>query len=327
VFTKSSPETVAIYGRQGDSVVGGTGVVIDAQRGLVLTNAHVVSGVAALKARVLDKTEVPARVLATAPCDDLAVVELTQMPPGIQAIELGDSALVKPADEVVALGYPSSFADPATQKVVFTEGRVQSVDVAAEPDPSLPKYPSTIQHSATINHGNSGGPLLNDRGQLVGVNTLGNEGTEEQQVQGQYYAISTNHIKPLLPDLLAGRSQAHPGWDIAAFSQVPLSAWFEGTGYGTAEQGQQADQFLIDNGVDGVFVFGVDAGSSAEEGQLEGGDLVTSINGASVTTAAEVCDILKSAAPGQTLGLEGYYLTSGTGQQFGEAWKTNVILK
>ena len=327
VFDKARPATVALYGRQGESTVGGTGVIFDAERGLILTNAHVVGGVAALKARINDETEIAARVLASAPCDDVAVVELTTVPGDLVAVKLGSSAGVENQDEVTALGYPASFADPATQKIVSTIGTVQSPDVVAVPDDGLPRFPSTIQHSATINPGNSGGPLLNDRAELVGLNTLRNVGGDND-VQGQYYAISIDHIKTLLPDLEAGTSRANMGWDIAPFSQVPLSQVFENTGYGTAEEGVQADQLLAENGVDGLFVFGVEPNSPAAEANLEGGDLITAMKGTPVTSVPEACDVLLSASRGETLALEGRYLTSGGPErQFGEQWRTNLVVK
>jgi len=327
VFDIAAPSTVALRGKQGKADVGGTGVIIDAAKGLILTNAHVVSGTAALKARVGDQAEVPARILGTAPCEDVAVVQFATVPPGMKAAKLGSSGGVRNQDEVVALGFPASFADPASQKLVSTTGTVQSPDVAAEPHPSLPRYPHTIQHSATVNPGNSGGPLLNDRAELVGINTLANTGTDRQQVQGQFYAISIDHIKPMLADLGAGKSQADPGWDIAPFAQVPLSEVFEATGYGTAEQGRLADQLLIDAGIDGLFVFGSSAGSPAEKARIVGGDLVTEVQDVPVTSVKEVCDVLQSASPGQVLKVEGRYLTSGgTERDFGDRWQVEMTL-
>jgi S1-C subfamily serine protease len=327
VFDIAQPSTVELHAKQGKKDVGGTGVIFDAAKGLVLTNAHVVAGTAALKVKVNDQAETPARVLGIAPCEDIAVVQFTTVPPGLKQVTFGSSAAVHNQDEVEALGYPASFADPAQEKVVSTSGTVQSPDVAAEPDPSLPRYPSTIQHSATINPGNSGGPLLNDKAELVGINTLANTGSERQKIQGQYYAIGIDHIKPLLPDLSAGKSQADAGWDLAPFSEVPLSEVFEATGYGTADEGRQADQLLAQNHIDGMFVFGSNPGSPAEKAEIVGGDLVEKINSVPVTSVKDVCDVLQSASPGQTLGIEGRWLTSGGGShKFGDEWTTKLTL-
>ena len=322
IFDIALPSTVALTAKQGDADVGGTGVIYDAAKGLIITNSHVVAGTAALKVRVGDQAPVPARVLGVAPCEDVAVVQFATVPPGLKELKFGSSATVTNQDQVYAFGFPASFADPTTQKLVSTSGTVQSPDVAAEPDPSLPRYPHTIQHSATINPGNSGGPLLNDKAELIGINTLGNT-----ELQGQYYAISIDHIKPLLPDLAAGKSQADVGWDAAPFSQVPLSQVFEATGYGTAEQGRQADQLLVNAGIDGLFVWGASPGSPAEEAEIEGGDLIETINNVPVTSMKEVCDVLQSASPGQVLEVEGRWLLSGGGEHdFGDEWTTKVTL-
>jgi len=327
VFEIARPSAVELHAKLGADDVGGTGVIFDAVKGLILTNAHVVAGTSALKVKINDQAETPARLLGVAPCEDLAVVQLVTVPPGLKAMKFGSSAAVKNQDEVEALGYPASFADPATEKVISTSGTVQSPDVAAEPDPSLPMYPSTIQHSATINPGNSGGPLLNDRGELIGINTLSNPGSRKQPVQGQYYAISIDHIKPLLPDLIAGKSQADPGWRIAPFSQVFLSDVFAATGFGTPDEGKQADQLLADQNVDGIFVLGSNPGSPSDKANLGFGDLMETINRVPVASVKQVCDILQSAAPGSALELTGRYLTSGgSTHQFGDTWTDKITL-
>jgi S1-C subfamily serine protease len=175
---------VRIQGKEG----GGSGVVVDAERGLVLTNAHVAVGLEGTKARVGDdaSTETPARLVAAAPCDDLAVMLLVNKPQNLQAIQLGDSSGVKQGDHVTVLGYPGTFEEQRlgenvnqAQQLVATDGNVSAVNVAATPDPSLPRFASTIQHQAPVNPGNSGGPLVNDKGQLVGINTLRNPATQQ----------------------------------------------------------------------------------------------------------------------------------------------------
>lgn len=330
VFERAEPSVVALHGKQRDSDNVGTGVIFDAQKGLILTNAHVVAGLSSLKVRVGNGPEVPARIVGTAPCDDVAVVEFVNVPPDLVAAKLGDSKAVKHQDSVVALGYPLGLrgGSIATQKIVSTNGAVQSPNVAASPDPSLPRYPATIQHSATINPGNSGGPLLNDRAEVIGINTLANQGTESAPVQGQYYAISIDHIELLLPDLIAGKSPTNVGWDMLPFSQVALADLFEATGYGTRALGREADDLLQQAGIDGLVVVGVDAGSPADKGRIELGDLVTHLKGTPVRNIPEVCDVLQSATPGQSLGVKGRYLTNeGDDTDFGDEWTSTVELR
>src|SRR2546423_6634898 len=102
LITKVKPTVVELSGKREDQTVGGSGVVIDSKRGLVLTNEHVIAGVSALKAKVGDNaaTAGPARVLSQAPCDDLAVVQLVNIPAGLQQVKIGRSAKGKSSEPV-----------------------------------------------------------------------------------------------------------------------------------------------------------------------------------------------------------------------------------
>jgi Trypsin-like peptidase domain len=177
VIANTVASTVHITGRVGSDYVFGTGVVIDENKGWILTNAHVISGTSTLTVTLPDHGQLNARVIGQAPCEDLAVLEITQNPGDLQAIPLGEDDSVEQGDDVTAVGYPESFQDPfsADIKPTATTGTVSTTGISAEPDPSLPRYDSLIQHQAFLNHGNSGGPLVDDRGQLIGINTLAND--------------------------------------------------------------------------------------------------------------------------------------------------------
>jgi S1-C subfamily serine protease len=235
------------------------------------------------------------------------------------ALPLGDSDALQAGDTVTALGYPTSFADPATQRVVVTRGVVQSASVAAQPGASLPKLPSTVQHSATLNPGNSGGPLLNDRGEVVGINTLSNP-----DAKGQFYAISSNAVKQALPALSEGHNKGYAGWDLASFDEAYVADAFKQTGYGTPQEADAAEKYLSDKRIRGLLVFGVDVKSPAEDGKIEGGDFIEKINTVPVSSVTDVCDILLSASPGQTLLVEGEYLTRAGSHEAFTPWHADV---
>jgi len=325
IVAKAKPSVVRLHGEttRGAQVetVGGSGVVIDAKKGFVLTNQHVVAGVTGLTATVLDKTDVPTRVVATAPCDDLAVVQLTEVPDGVKQMPLGSSDALKPGAPVTALGYPESIQNPQEETVVSTTGSVSAVDISTSISPTLPNYPSLIQHQATINPGNSGGPLVNKYGELVGINTLVYSGLQGE-IQNQSYAISMNHAKDLLPDLEAGKSRADVGWQLAPVALVPVSFYSD-----QLTQGQALRYLVSDDYEKNMFVLNVTPGSPVNKAAIHFGDLIKSINGTPVQTVGDVCDIVQSATPGSALRVEGhyYYARFGTlASKFGEhvLWHT-----
>ena len=306
LITKAKPTVVELTGKRGEQTVGGIGVVIDAKRGLVLTNEHVIAGISALKAKVGDNaaTAGPARVLAQAPCDDVAVVQLVNIPAGLQQIKIGSSAKVKSGEQVTVLGYPASFSNPETQTVVSTNGTVSSANVAAEPDPALPKYSSTIQHQAPVNPGNSGGPLVNSKGELIGINTL-------------------------LPNLEAGKSQAYVGWSLAPVDQVSLSTAFKDDPvFQSAKLGTTVANLLQKNNVKGLYVIDSTTGSPAKAAKLGFGDLILSIENTPVKSVSDMCDIVQSHGPGDKLLVRGRYLNSAANlNQVLVRWRTQVTLK
>jgi S1-C subfamily serine protease len=331
LITKVKPTVVELSGKRGENTVGGSGVVIDAKKGLVLTNEHVVAGVSALKAKVGDNaaTAGPARVLAQAPCDDLAVVQLVNVPAGLKQIKIGSSGKVKSGEQVTVLGYPASFSNPETQTVVSTNGTVSSTNVAAEPDPSLPKYPSTIQHQAPVNPGNSGGPLVNGKGELIGINTLGNTQQGGRTIQGQYYAIAMDRINSILPNLVAGKSQGYVGWSLAPVDQVNLSkAFADDPVFQSASLGTTVQNILQKNNVKGIYVIDSTTGSPARNAKLGFGDLILSIENTPVKSVSDVCDIIQSHGAGDKLLVRGRYLNSASNtNQILVRWRTQVNLQ
>jgi serine protease Do len=315
LIAKAGPATVKLFGKYGDSMVSGSGVVIDAEKAYVLTNAHVVSGVEALKAQVGDLTTTPAQVVAQAPCDDVAIVELPEHPPGLSAMPLGESGGIKAGQHVSVLGYPGTLEATETggsSKLTYTDGTVSNPTTSAEIGPNSPTYPSLIQHQAPVNHGNSGGPLVDDFGRLMGLNTLTGAGSDEgNQTQGQYYAIAVDRIKQaLLPDLMAGKSIDDLGWTLEPVSSDRLYGFYD---EGTADS--VIDFLTANDETEGLIVLGTDPGSVAERRSFVMGDYITSINETPVGSLADVCEIVQSKRPGATLRVSGRLLSPGLGPE------------
>ena len=323
-----TPSVVRIQGTTG----GGSGVVIDASKGLVLTNYHVIAANTALKAQVGNETNssTPVQVVAVSPCDDLALVKLTDRVPNLHAASFGNSAKVVPGDPVTSLGFPaSSQSGPGasglvgqSSTVVANTGTVSQASISvntneadANFDPASPPYPSMIAHNATINPGNSGGPLVNDEGKVIGINTLSLNNS-----QGTFYSITSEYAQRVLPRLESGESIGYVGWNLAPLItsnntelQKELEEYAQSSGF--AKVGKQLSElnvkFLETVHGDGLFDKIDDAGSPAEHSRLEGQEILA-INKTPVHSINQMCSIVSSASPGTALQLDLYNIQRGS---------------
>jgi serine protease Do len=212
------------------------------------------------------------------------------------------------------LGYPGTLtSNPAEQKLLISSGLVNATKVAARA-PGLPEYEDTIQHGATVNYGNSGGPLLDHHGRLIGINTLTNFGSQAQPAQGQFYSISSDSAKREIADkLLKGDSPNNMGWSLEEF----FPGYFATL---DSTRGPALDDQLARAGVTrGLYVKAVDAGSGASKAGVKSGMLLTRLQNTSISTVAETCAIAESILPGSTAEVDGLSLLADPahfGQQF-----------
>ena len=302
--------TVEIYGERNEQPAGGSGFVYDAGPPVrILTTSHVIEGITGLQVKVGEQPAVPAQVVARAPCDDVAVLELSSPPDEVAALTLGDSDAIETGARVTALGYASDFRHAKQQTVGFTDGRVSNPDVAGqEISADLPQYSALIQHSAALEQGNSGGPLVNPSGEAVGINTLPRAPGEQRA----YYAIGINAVRNVLPGLEAGINRAYLGWSIAPLDIVPppirIADYMNSYGFGrvTAEANVEFDEKELD----GLYILANPEVGSPTDQKVYGGDLIVKIDGASVKSVDEVCRILETKAPGDTIRISGVGLTS-----------------
>ena len=288
ISTANKKTTVSIntkgpgFDSDGNEVVvsgGGTGVVVDAKRGFVLTNDHVVAGATSVKARLDNGEEVNARVRGQAPCEDLAVIELSPQPRGLKSAKLGRSAGLKAGDKVTALGFPGAFEEDITErKLQSTEGTISSKPGPATLGGSLPNLPAVIQHQAPISPGNSGGPLFDDTGEVIGINTLA--ATSDSGAQNQNGAIAIDRAKSLLSGLENGQDSAYVGWSIQNIAELN----------------------------NGLYVISVASNSPADKGRMLFGDRIDKIDDTGVEGVPDVCDILGSKAAGDSVKVAGVEL-------------------
>jgi S1-C subfamily serine protease len=202
-----------------DNVVlaGGSGSIIDARKGLVLTNNHVASlGALQVQNNVI-QDRVGATIVGAAPCDDLAVIQFDPSGlSGLKEVRFGNPAELEQGQRVLALGYPGAAEQFAARQLSATSGIISKVKTVFDrPGSGVPFLENVIQTDAAINPGNSGGPLFDLKGRQVGVNTAGLSGQE--RIENENYAISIERVNEILPGLKAGKS---PKWIGATFDEL-----------------------------------------------------------------------------------------------------------
>jgi serine protease Do len=170
----------------------GSGFIIDAE-GHVLTNAHVIDDANVISVQLDDGREVPARLVGQEKRIDLAVLDIDVE--GLQPLPLGDSATVRVGDYVIAVGNALGLSNTVTAGIVSAVGR----EVTSE----VPGYADFIQTDASINQGNSGGPLVDLDGRVIGINTM-----VSAEGQGIGFAVPINMVKQVLPPLISHGSVA-----------------------------------------------------------------------------------------------------------------------
>jgi S1-C subfamily serine protease len=221
IYQQLQPSVVQITstanGRFGQSEGSGSGVIIDKQ-GFILTNYHVVSGADTLEVTLADGSALPATVVGTDPGNDLAVVRIDPPSAGLTAAHLGDASKLQVGDSVYALGNPFGLEDTFTAGVVSALGRTYSSGSGTRPLRNM------IQTDAAVNPGNSGGPLANCYGEVIGINTLLENPTGQGVNVGIAFAVSIDTAKNSLNDLLAGTTVSHPWLGIAGREITPALA-------------------------------------------------------------------------------------------------------
>src|SRR3954451_20834120 len=192
IVSDARARTVLIDAKIPGGESGGSGFVLDAEKGLVVTNFHVVNGGANLLVG-LNGDQRDAALYSAAPCDDLAVLKVSDTH-GMKTFPLANQGDIKEGDRVVAVGYPANAALDTT--LTSTEGVVSVAHSSFRaPSADAPSYPNVIQTDAALNPGNSGGPLIGDDMKLIGVNAATLLSRGHTPIQGQAYAIGVDRVK------------------------------------------------------------------------------------------------------------------------------------
>jgi S1-C subfamily serine protease len=210
LVTDLRPSVVQVSVDYGEGFLGGggSGWVLDVGDGLIVTNHHVIDGAQGIIIAGEGMVERDAEIVATAPCEDLAMLQVDRRD-GLKTLPLGSQGDLRQGETVVVLGYPGT-AGPGTDLVVTT-GVVSVVRTAFAEGIDTPAWPNVIQTDAAINPGNSGGPLVTANGRLVGVNSAVLTDLFGRTIQGQGYAIGVDRVKEIIPRLQDGESLAWTG--------------------------------------------------------------------------------------------------------------------
>jgi S1-C subfamily serine protease len=260
----------------------GSGMVIDST-GLVLTNNHVVEGATSITVTLADGRDVDADLVGSIPSNDVALVKVRSTKP-LKAVQFGASGALRVGDPVVAIGNALGLGGTpsVTTGIVSALGR----DLDASNGEHLSDL---IQTDAAIYQGNSGGPLVDAEGEVVGVNTAVATSQANGAAENLGFALPIDQLKPLISKLKAG------GGDVRGTA-------FLGVRTSDLENIQQAvrDRLGITT-KSGAFVGEIVDGSAAQHAGLQAGDVITEIDGKKVESAADVGAMVGKLSPGDRI--------------------------
>ena len=250
----------------------GSGVIVNARKGYIITNNHVVENMDEITVRLLDKTEYKASIIGRDPKSDLAVLEIDAR--GLSDVDFGDSDKLRVGEWVIAVGSPFSanLSHTVTAGIVSAKGRGNIIagDV----------YEDFIQTDAAINPGNSGGALLNSSGDLIGINTAIITGGFDRGNKGVGFAIPSNMVKHVMSDLIA-HGKVLRSW--IGVSIQPID-----------ETNAQALNLKTRNG---ALVADVVADGPAEKSGIETGDVIVEFNDVKVNTVDHLRNTVSASKP------------------------------
>jgi S1-C subfamily serine protease len=299
VRTRGEQATIDLYKRAKDAVVyistvtlsidpddffahvrpregSGSGIIVDAKRGIIITNLHVIENARQIEILLTDGQPRSAKLLGYDHDFDLAVLQLEDSPQGLVEIPFGDSSIVEVGQSVYAIGNPFGLSQ------TLTSGIISSLDRAVRnSDGSVLR--GLIQTDAAINPGNSGGPLLDSAGNLIGINTaiLSQSGDSA----GIGFAVPSNLIRRVLPELIATGKILRPkiGWILLDTKYGPMVRRVI-TGAPAEKAGIQGIEREIRRGPVRMWVR-----------DFDGADLIVSANGTAVRTAEDVDAVVQAA--------------------------------
>lgn len=284
IYSSVIDSVVSISSMTSSGTSSGTGIIMSSD-GYVITNHHVITGALVISVLTNDNQEFEAALVGSDEMSDLAVLKIDAR--GLQAAEFGDSSKLRVGDSVVVIGDPLGVQLRGT----MTNGIISAINR----DLTVGDRTMTlIQTNAALNNGNSGGPLINCYGQVIGINTvkMSSYYTATASVEGLGFAIPISVAKPIIDELIEnGYVAGRPAIGISGDS---LPSYYR-TYYRLPE---------------GVYVTSVNEGSDAKAKGIREGDIVTAINGEKICSIDELNTVKNQYAAGDEVTLTIY--RSGT---------------
>ena len=272
-----APQTIGdfIAGRQRSqktrSTSLGSGVIVS-KEGHILTNQHVISGMTEIRVQLTDGRNLAAALIGSDPATDIAVLRIDA--PNIEPLPLGESDTLRVGQQIFAIGNPYGLEETVTRGIVSAKGRHTASDRAIE----------YIQHDAAVNEGNSGGPLLNVRGEIVGINSAIFSKTGGWQ--GISFAIPVNSVRRVLEAIVKRGRMVRSYLGVAMQKINPALA----RSFGLPD-------------VEGAIITEVTPESPAHQAGLTAGDVIRTFNGKRVEGVQQLRQMIAGTEVGRTVEL------------------------
>ena len=250
----------------------GSGFVIN-KAGIILTNNHVVAGADEVWVQLPDERRFEARVVGTDPSTDVAVVRLNRPPSDLRPVQIGNSDQVRVGDYVLAIGNPLGLGQTVTMGIVSAKNRMLGGRIT--------QYEDFIQTDAAINQGNSGGPLFNFKGEVIGINSAILNPAVAMNIG---FAIPINLARQIADQIQHSGGVARGYLGVGTEDMTPEKAAHLGIPFGP-----------------GALVNVVNPGSPAATGGLRSNDVITEVAGRKIDGSAGLQRVIQSRAPKETV--------------------------
>jgi S1-C subfamily serine protease len=302
VYASQGPGVVSVDVASDLGAAGGSGFILD-DSGHIVTNQHVVEGANEVSVRFSGGERRDARIVGEDPSTDVAVIKVDAPPDTLTPLTLGDSDALRVGEPVIAMGNPLNVGLSVTTGIVSGIGRPITA-------PNNYTINDAVQTDAAISSGNSGGPLLDSRGTVIGINSQVASGGSTGVAQGVGFAVPINTVKGVVKQLITTGDAEH-GYigvqmftlgieELEAYSDLSQDQLREE--YGLPENGAIVSEVTPDGPADQV---GVEGGEEEDIGGLPVpiGDVITRVGEQTVRTPDDVISVVNSRSPGDRIDL------------------------